>query len=192
MESMATRNLLSLLHRSLGHANGLLAGLGIYTAIDFRGSITLGSILIAVLIAALAGFFTIRSKIAVIWRQEAEGERAIRLRLEHELAKEKADRAAFDREQQELRHDLKDDIASYKAQLKAMEAKTDLSAALEAIRAMNEGLAGSIVELLEKRDSTVVAAMESRDAETHRLLQEIRDKLPSEPIAVHEIEPPSQ
>jgi hypothetical protein len=46
----------------------------------------------------------------------------------------------------------------------------------------------------EHTATTIAAAMQqgsdlskARDTQTHQLLTEIRDKLPSEPIAVHEI-----
>lgn len=179
--------LLVLTHRTLGHlAIGLTASLGLFTAIDFNHTITLGSILIGFVIVVVGGIFTIRSKIASVWREEAEGERAAKQRLEHELAEEKASRAKFDREQQELRHELKDELAGCKAQLKAMEARTDLSAALEAIREMNQKTADAVVEAMKSTSSL----SEERDGRTQALLEEIRDKLPSEPIAVQEIHPP--
>ncbi len=165
---MIARQMLFLLHRSLGHLTGLLASLGVATAIDFNHTITLGSVLIAFIIIAIAGVFTVRSKIASIWREEAEGERAAKDRLEEMLAKERAERAHIEREQQELRHDLKGEIATYRSQLKVMEAKTDLTAALESIHMMN-------------------AAAQGRDERTHDLLIEIRDKLPDEPVTVRAV-----
>jgi len=180
--------ILALTHKTLGQAITLFAGMGVFTAVDFSGSITLGSILIAAVIAAMAAFYTLRSRIATVWRDEAEGERAVRKRLERELADEKASRALFDREQQELRHELKDEIASCKAQLKVMEAKTDLTAALEAIRAINERTTESIVEAMTRTSGL----SEERDSKTQALLVEIRDKLPNEPIAVDVIHDPTE
>ncbi len=184
-----TSAVLFILYRALGQFTGLLTSAGVVFAVDFNHEITLGSVLTAFIVIAIAGVFTVRSKIATIWRQEAEGERAKADRLEQELAHERADRLTFERQQQELRHDLKSELAACKASLKAMEARTDLTAALEAIRVMNadlaETVAASIVQVM--KDGT--RASEDRDRSTHKLLTEIRDKLPSEPFDVHEVEP---
>ncbi len=132
---------LFILYRALGQVTGLLTSAGVLFAVDFNHTITLGSILTAFIVIAIAGVFTVRSKIATIWRQEAEGERAAKQRLEEALAAERADRLAFERQQQEIRHDLKGENVALRAQLKAVEAKTDLTVALEAIRVMNAELA---------------------------------------------------
>lgn len=181
-----TGSVLVLAYRGLGHFAVVITGAGVFTAVDFSHTITLGSVLIAFIVVAVAGVFTVRSKIANIWREEAEGERAVRQRLERELADEKKSRADFERQQQELRHDLKDEITACKAQLKVMEAKTDLSVALAAIKTMNEHTTDAIVEAM--RGSASLS--EARDAATHQLLTEIRDKLPNEPIAVDLVHDP--
>lgn len=182
-------DLLILAHRILGHlAITVTASAGVFTAIDFSHTITLGSVLIAFIVIAVSGVFTVRSRIAKIWRDEAEGERAVRQRLERELAEEKTSRAQFDREQQELRHDLKDELAQCKAQLKVMEAKTDLSAALDAIRAMNEHTTEAVVSAMGQTSKL----SEERDGRTQALLEEIRDKLPNEPISVDVIHDPDE
>ncbi len=171
--------MLVILYKAIGLTVGLLASFGVIFAIDFNNTITTGSILIAFIIAVAAGAFTVRSKIATVWRQEAEGERARAARLEETLAKERSDRLQLERQQQELRHDLKGEVVALKAQLKAVEAKTDLTVALEAIREMNahlaEQLSGSIVQVLRELAKT----SEQRDAGFHALLTEIRDKLPT-------------
>ncbi len=178
---------LFILYRALGQATGLLAGVGVVFSVDFNNTITTGSILIAFIIAVAAGSFTVRSKIATVWRQEAEGERAKADRLEEMLTKERADRVLLERQQQELRHDLKGEVVALKAQLKAVEAKTDLTAALEAIRQMNAALAEQLSESIVSVLRELAAVSERRDAGFHSLLTEIRDKLPNEPISVHEI-----
>ncbi len=185
----APSSVLFIVYKALGLAIGLLTSAGVVFAIDFNHTITLGSVLTAFIVIAIAGVFTVRSKIATVWRQEAEGERARAHRLEETLAKERDDRIQLERQQQELRHDLKGEVVALKAQLKAVEAKTDLTAALEAIRQMNaalaEQLSGSIVAVLKE----LAATSERRDAGFHSLLTEIRDKLPDEPIVVREIDP---
>lgn len=186
--------LLPIVHKMLGHSAMLVSGFGALAVVDFSHTVTLGSILIAFIILIVSGIFTVRSKIATIWRQEAEGERAAKERLEEQLAAEKAgraedmaaeklDRAAFEREQQELRHDLKDELVACKAQLKVMEAKTDLTAALDAIQAMNAHTTDSIVAAMHKTS----LLSEQRDGKTQTLLEEIRDKLPEEPVDVHAV-----
>lgn len=186
-------NFLPLAHRALGHIAMLITTAGLFTAVDFNHTITLGSILIGIVIVVIAGVFTIRSKIATIWREEAEGERAAKERLEEELAEEKASRADFEREQQEIRHNLKDELATCKAQLAVMEAKTDLTIALDAIRDMNHQ---TVTEISAAIAEIFIERSKQEHAKTHQLLGEIRDKLPSEPIeiSVHDLttEPPEK
>lgn len=184
---------LPLAYRLLGHAIALLAGLGVLATIDFQDKVTLGSIITTFAILAIAGVFTIRSKIANIWREEAEGERAAKERFQEQLVAEQKSRLEFEKQQQELRHELKNEIAACKSQLAVAEARTDLTAALEAIREIGDhgtAVSRDLVETMEKAG----AMSEARDLETHKLLSEIRDKLPNEPIekadqpiAVHDV-----
>lgn len=183
---MAASQMLALIYKALGILTGLLASIGLLSAIDFKGTITLGSVLLSLLVIALAAFFTIRSKIATIWREEAEGERAAKDRLLEILTEERGERAKFEREQQDVRHELKGELATCKAQLKAMEAKTDLTAALESIRVMNADLAENISRAILEYMQTGSRRSEDRDLRTHELLTEIRDKLPTEPVTVRE------
>ncbi len=183
----APSSVLFIVYKALGLAIGLLTSAGVVFAVDFNHTITLGSILTAFIVIAIAGVFTVRSKIATIWRQEAEGERAAKQRLEEALAAERADRLVFERQQQEMRHDLKGEVVALKAQLKAVEAKTDLTVALEAIRVMNAELAETVSAAIMQVMKTGSQMSEDRDHRTHVLLTEIRDKLPTEPFSVHEI-----
>lgn len=182
--------LLPLVYKALGHSAILVTLVGSFAAVDFSSTVTLGSLLVAFVVIVIAGLFTIRSKIANIWREEAEGERAAKERCQEALIQEKTSRLEFEKEQQELRHDLKGEIAGLKAQLKAMEAKTDLTTALETIKQMNEAsvtaISGAIKTTFEERSRI----NEERDNRTHVLLEEIRDKLPNEPLDVHEVGPP--
>lgn len=180
-----TAELLILSHKMLGHFAVVLIGAGVFAAVDFSHTITLGSVLVAIVGVIVAVIFTARSKIASVWRQEAEGERAAKERCHEELKEERANRATFDKQQQELRHDLKDEAAGLRAQLKVMEAKTDLTAALRAIQEMNEASVRAITGAVS---DAFVEKSKHEHAETHRLLKEISSKLPSEPIdiALHE------
>ncbi len=146
--------MLLLLYKGLGYLTGLLFSLTVIATVDLSSEITLGSILIAFIIIAISGVFTVRSKIATIWREEAEGERASKERLEEVIQAERIDRTMFERQQQEIRHELKGEVAALKAQVKVMEAKTDLTVALEAIREMHvilvEQIAESTIRILKE------------------------------------------
>ena len=168
--------LFPLAHKVAGYAIYVLAGGAVAEVIDFTHTITLGTVLLAVVIGAIASLMTIRSKVASVWREEAEG-------AEKRLEQEKRSRAEFDRQQQELRHDLKDKIAGLTAQLKVMEAKTDLSAALESIREMNAELATNVAAQIADAMVANGERSEARDARTHELLEAIRDRLPDEKAA---------
>lgn len=181
--------MLPFVYKLLGSSAILTTGVGVLAVIDFSSTITLGSILIGVVVVVVAGLFTIRSNIANIWRQDAEGQRLAKERLQEELIEARASRAKFDREQQELRHDIKDELAACKAQLKAMEAKTDLTVALDAIKQMNEGTIHAISHAFADIVQKTSLLSEQRDSETQRLLTEIRDKLPGQPIEVVDVTP---
>lgn len=162
---MSPNPLLPLIYKMTGHFTlfSMLVGGAIATDINFRDQVTLGSIIVSVIVIVTAGMITIRSKIANIWREEAEGERAAKERLQEELNACKLSFSEFENSQQLLRHDLKDKIAELTTQLKVMEARTDLTSALEAIK-------------------EIAVAQDKGHTQTHSLLVEIRDKLPSEPI----------
>lgn len=180
MDVAPSAAVLFILHRALGQFTGLLTSAGVIAAFDFNHEVTLGSILTAFIVIAIAGVFTVRSKIATIWRQEAEGERAAKQRLEDALTAERSERALSDRQQQEARQDLQAEVVALKAQLKAVEARTDLTAALETIRVMNADLAGNISGAIIHVIQDWNAKSDERDQQTHTLLSEIRDKLPTE------------
>lgn len=178
--------LLPLIYKTTGHVVYLITGFSVVATIDFQDKITLGSILTTAVLISVAGLFTVRSKIANIWREEAEGERAAKERCLHEISELKAERAAFERDQQEIRHDLKDQLAAARAQIKVLESKTDLTEALGAIKDIGEHGTAVSRELVETIGSWNEQSI-VRDERTHVLLEEIRDKLPAEPITVREI-----
>jgi len=166
---MTSHPMLPLLYKMLGHFAifGTAVGGILAVDVDFRNQITLGSLFIAAVILVISGVFTARSKIATVWREEAEGEKAAKERLQQELNQALANHSAFEKNQQEIRHELKNKIAELSSQIKVMEAKTDLTAALKAIK-------------------EIAVAQEEGHHETHNILKEIRDKLPSEPIEIKE------
>jgi hypothetical protein len=170
---MPSHPLLPLVHKMLGYAIFAMTGTALATVVDFSKTVTLGSVLLAVLIAAIAGGMTIRSKVARVWRDEADGQRARADRLQADLEQQKSDRVASDREQSEARSELK-------AQIAALEAKTDLTGALEAIRVMNADLASAFATRIGEAMAAGAQRSEERDVRTHELLEAIRDRLPDE------------
>lgn len=169
--------LLPLAYKISGHAAALAGSVSI-VAVTFRDEITLGSIVATSFIIAVAALFTIRGKIANVWREQAEGEKALKERAQEELAAALADRAKYERSQQEIRHELVDKVTTLELQLQAVEAKTDLSAALESIRAMNASLATEFTNQITVAMSEQGLRGEKRDGTMQRLLEEIRDRLP--------------
>lgn len=170
MLQMIPSPLLPLAYKLFGHFAifSVLTGGLIAVDVDFRNQVTLGSAIIAALILIIAGVFTARSKIATIWREEAEGERAAKERCQEELSEEKLSRVEFEKAQQEIRHNLKDEIAGLSAQLKVMEAKTDLTVALKSLH-------------------EIATAQQHGNDETHKILTQILNKLPEEPLLIKEM-----
>lgn len=149
--------LLPFFHKLAGHAAVLVGGAGTVAAIDFRDEITLGSVTATATVVAIAGLFTIRSKIAAVWRDEAAGQKERADRLQGELDAEKADRAEFERKQQDLRHALETQIAELTSQMKILEAKTDLNALVETIKHTNETTVLAISREVSKAVAEVLA-----------------------------------
>lgn len=162
--------LLPLIHKMAGHAVNFLGVGGLIAAISLHdGAIV--AMAIAVVIVALV---TARSKVGTIWREDAEGQRAAKEHALEQLGLERKERAEFDKQQQELRHDLKNEIATLKMQLQATEAKTDLTSALDTIQRMNKTAVRTVTD-------AIADALKQRDGEIHAVLVEIRDKLPDTP-----------
>lgn len=169
---------------------------------DFKGTITLGSVLLGLLVLAIAGMFTIRAKIADTWRSEALAERAKAARLDEELKQERLDAkeaerarqaaiAEIEREQQELRHGLKDELAACRAALEVEKAKHDLTGVMEKMQGFHNeamtamaastaeavtGVTAAIQSLADKMDAGQ-QKLEHGQEEQRTLLTEIRDAL---------------
>lgn len=110
----------------------VVAGLSVETALvqtSFSGTITLGSIILGILVLIAAGFFTIRTNVAKVWREEAEGQKERADRLQEQLDAER-----------EVRHGLKSELAASEAMLTAERAKPDLSVVATAQAQMMEVL----------------------------------------------------
>lgn len=146
--------LIYLLYRMLGHAAATTLALGgAIAAVDFKEQITLGSVIVTALILCIAGLFTWRSKIASVWREEAEGEKAKAERLEDELLRANEQRRRLE------------------VQVSELKAKTDLTTAIDEIRDITRGTAEAIIAEISKTGQI-------RDGRTLEVLEEIRDRLP--------------
>lgn len=100
-----------------------LYGIG-YTLVDtvnFSNTITTGAIISTLVVASVAGLFTIRSNIAKTWKESYEAEHTAKLNAEEECRKQSLEMLSEREQQQILRHELKNEIA-------ALKLKTDLSA----------------------------------------------------------------
>lgn len=88
--------------------------------VNFSNTITTGAILSTLVVAAIAGLFTIRSSIASTWKNNYEAEHTRCLDREKELDELRAKLLSEREEQQILRHELKNQVA-------ALKLKTDLT-----------------------------------------------------------------
>lgn len=168
-------------------AAAMLGVSAMFAQVDFKGTITLGSILIGIMIAGIAGFATIRSRISSIWREEANGWREKADRQEQELAAKQAEMTAFAHDQQELRHQMKGEIAALTARLKVEEAKHDLGVLLERMQDLHNAAMAAMGASTISAVSDISAAihelggrLDRGQAEQRQLLQEIRDSLRGE------------
>lgn len=166
----------------------LLAGfagfVSVFAQVDFKGTITLGSILLGIVIAAAAGISTVRSKVSSIWREEAAGWREKAERLEEALAAERAGRATDEREQQDLRHQLKGELAALNAKLKVEEAKHDFGVLIEKMQELHTEamtvMASKTVTAVTDISSAIGdlgRRIDTGQAEQRQLLVEIRNAL---------------
>lgn len=177
---MLPNALLPFAHKMAGHAAYAL-GAGTVAALDFQNQVTTGSIIATAVVLALAGLFTIRSKIAKVWRDERDAERTRADRLEGELTEAKRERAEFDHDQQELRHKADTEIARLTSDLKILEAKTDLTAAIDAMKMMNEGTVTTVSAAITEALRAAAVGSRDRDDAIRKLLEEIRDELRGSP-----------
>lgn len=156
----------------------------VLAAASFSNTITLGSIVLGVIVLIIAGVFTIRSNVAKIWREEAEGQRQKAERLAAELAGTKLaaveEKRVFEAEQQEIRHALKDELAGVKAQLAVEQAKPDLSALMQRLADQHEETINTLA--LEARAAVAEASVQTRHVagvvdEVHGLVNSRKEAL---------------
>jgi hypothetical protein len=101
----------------------IVAAVGIESVLaqtNFSGTITLGSILLGIIVLVVAALFTIRSNVASVWRQEAEGYKSKADELQKQIDRER-----------DVRHELKNELAAARAQLVIAESRPDLSVIVE-------------------------------------------------------------
>jgi sensor histidine kinase YesM len=159
--------------------SGLLAAFGVISgligAVRFSDTVTIGSIIVASLVVIAGGVFSFRNNMRTFWRNLAE-ERQEQIKVLEDHAHERENQMLEQQEQyhvqlaeaaeqqQLLRHELKNELASVKALLAVEHSKTDLSALLdllarqhdEAMKRMETGMQnqGRILGLLGERRKT--------------------------------------
>jgi hypothetical protein len=84
-----------------------------FAAADFNSTINLGGVIVGCLVLAFGLLFTLRSNVAKVWRETAEGERERARQLEHERD-----------EQRDLKHSALNEVA-------ALRLKTDQTVVLK-------------------------------------------------------------
>lgn len=145
----------------------VLLGLGVESTLvqaNFSGTITLGSILLGIMVLVAAGLFTIRSNVAKVWREEAEGQKERSDRLQEQLDEER-----------EVRHALKNELVEKQALLLVEQAKPNL-----------EVVAAAQKQTLEVLTQLATAAATA--AKTDTKLDEIHDLVNSRlEVALREI-----
>lgn len=103
----------------------------VFAQANFSNTITLGSIILGIVVLVVAALFTIRSNVAKIWREEAEGWKSSALHERELREKSVLDRARELDEERDVRHALKNELAATKADLAVEKAKPDLSLIVE-------------------------------------------------------------
>ena len=125
----------------------------------FSNTITTGSLVLGLLILAAAATFTIRSNVAAVWRQQAEGwedkaknELEEKERLRHEWNEEKAALIVKQADELEserlLRHEIRDQLAASNAALRVCETELERRPDLSVVLESQSALAGEITRLL--------------------------------------------
>ena len=126
---------------SLAVPAGLTAGaLDTLAETRFSNTITLGSIILALLVMIVAGYGAVRSQIAKNYRESWQSEKDLRLEKEEALARCHEQMSVEREEQRAVRHQLKDDLATAKAQIAVLETRTDFTAYEQRAVARNEAV----------------------------------------------------
>ena len=110
--------------------------------VDFSTTINLGAIVLGLLILVVAGAFTVRSNVAKVWREQAEGWQARAKELETELA-----------QQRELKHEAVTELAAERK-------LRDLTPVMASLAAQTQALGEIAATLAEVK--TALLAMNGR------------------------------
>lgn len=135
-----------------------LASLGIGMLATAQGAysiLELAAIVVGLVVVAVAGLFTIRSNVAKVWREQAEGEKARADGLAADLAeaiKQHAEaqatmRLAHAGDIAKMQHDIEEQrrvVEQLQADLASANARTDLSALTETIREYHRELLAAL------------------------------------------------
>jgi hypothetical protein len=144
-------------------ASAALAGVG------FSQTINLGAVLLALLIVTLAGVFTLRANLAKTWQHNYEAER---------VRAEQAEAEA--REQRELKHDLKSELAAAKMKTDQTPLFAGITQILERLSNAESSGVETVSKLLEAMDERAVArdaALLATQREIAATLDRISDRM---------------
>lgn len=126
-------------------------------ATSFNNTVTTGAIISTLAVVMVAGFFTIRANTAKIWRENYEGQLQRANALESENTKLREQILRERDEQQKIRHDLKNDLAT--ALL-----KTDLTVHEAQEAARHEEMVQVLKGIQVRHDETVGVLSEMKSA----------------------------
>lgn len=129
---------------ALGMGSLVAVATGAYNAIE------VGGILLALLVVAVAGIFTIRSNVAKIWREQAEGEKARNLDLTAQLAEVITEHADVIAKMKLADAEVVAELHRVAAELEAANLRTDLTSV---VTKMADHHAETIAVLLSINDS---------------------------------------
>lgn len=128
-----------------------------FAATSFSNTVTTGAIISTLAVVMVAGFFTIRANTAKIWRENYEGQLQRANALESENTKLREQILRERDEQQKIRHDLKNDLAT--ALL-----KTDLTVHEAQEAARHEEMVQVLKGIQVRHDETVGVLSEMKSA----------------------------
>jgi hypothetical protein len=125
-------------------AVSIIGGVGaLFAQADFKTTVSLGSVIVAMLVVILFGFFSLRDKRNSGWKDLYEQEREKNTNL---LEEKEAERV--------VRHSVKDELASTKAKLAIEMSKPDLAVILEQQRSLWTESTNNLTTLLKTMQET--------------------------------------
>jgi hypothetical protein len=134
----------------------IVGGIGaLFASTDFKTTISLGSIIVAMLVVVLFGLFSYRDRRNSGWKDLYEQKSE---RVENLLEEKEAERV--------VRHAIKDELAQTKALLKIEEAKPDMSIILDRQQALWTDAIGQL--------TSVLAGIQQNQVEMAELLRDIK------------------